>query len=398
MWNGIDERPASLVVDVTLTMLVSFKTRCADAPGNRALRETAVARRAYAAPPLVSRGVVMSWSHRFVVAAAALASPGVALHAQTLHASLQRTFSHAGIGRQIAFSPDSRVLATSSADGSITLRRVADGVTLRTITHPNGATSIAFTRDGATLISAGYDATVRLWRVSDGAPVRTLTGHRKTVWTVSASPDGQTMASAGEDSTVRLWRIADGAPLRTLRGHTRNVWSVDFSPDGRRLASSSFDATVKLWNVDTGALERTLTDASEAVVHVAFSPDGAVVAGSGDDSAVWLWRVSDGSLVRVLTGGSSHIYSVEFSPDGQWLATGGRGQSAIATFWKQIAGYRLSPKGKTVRLWRLRDGALLSVLADHVDDVWSLAFSPDGQWLATASEEGTVNLYRLRPR
>jgi WD40 repeat protein len=134
------------------------------------------------------------------------------------------------------------------------------------------------------------------------------------------------------------------------------------------------------------------------VVHVAFSPDGSLVAGSGDDSSIKLWRVSDGLLVRVLTGGSSHIYTFAFSPDGQWLASGGRGQSAIATFWKQIAGYRWSPKGKTVRLWRMRDGALLSVLADHVDDVWSVAISPDGQWLASGAEEGTVKLYRLRSR
>jgi WD40 repeat protein len=197
---------------------------------------------------------------------------------------------------------------------------------------------------------------------------------------------------------VRVWRLTDGAPLHTLRGHARNVWSVSFSPDGHRIASGSFDKTVKLWNVDTGALERTLTDATQAVVHVAFSPDGSLVAGSGDDSAVRLWRVGDGKLARVLTGGSSHIYTFAFGPDGQWLVSGGRGQSAIATLWKQIAGYRFSPNGKTVRLWRLGDGALLAVLTDHVDDVWSVDISADGQWLASASEEGTVNLYRLRLR
>ena len=114
-------------------------------------------------------------------------------------------------------------------------------------------------------------------------------------------------------------------------------------------------------------------------------------------SSIKLWRVSDGALVRVLMGGTSHVYAVAFSPDGKRLASGGRGQGAIATFWKQIAAYRWSPKGKTVRLWRVRDGSLQAVLADHVDDVWSLAMSPDGQWLASGSEEGTVTVYRLRP-
>ena len=131
-------------------------------------------------------------------------------------------------------------------------------------------------------------------------------------------------------------------------------------------------------------------------MSVAASGDGALVAGGGDDSSIRLWRVDDGRLVHLLTGGSNHVYTVAFSPDSRWLASGGREMGGAGTLWKGIAGRRLSgARRPTVRLWRVSDGALLQALAEHDDNIWSLAFSPDGTLLASASADGTVKLHRL---
>src|SRR5687767_1928189 len=326
------------------------------------------------------------------LAAPAQAQPG------TLKATLHHTLkAHSAEPRQLAFSPDSRMLATSGVDSVVKLWSVADGKLVRALVHPAGVTSVAFSHDGQWLVSGSYDSMVRVWRVADGSLMRALKGHARAVWSVDVSADGQRIASSGEDNTVRLWRLSDGGALRVLRGHALNVWHVAFSPDGKRVASGSFDKTVRIWRADNGALERILSGHEEAVVGIAFSPGGAMLASGGDDNTVRIWRVSDGRRLKTIRVGN-HVYSVAFSPDGTSLASGAREKSAIGTLWKQIVGNRpglRGANGKSVRLWRIRDGVLQHSLAGYLGDVWSVAFSPDGALLATTSEDGTVKLWRL---
>jgi len=272
---------------------------------------------------------------------------------------------------------------------------MSDGKLARMIRHPEAVTSVAFSPDGQSLVSVSYDGAARLWRVGDGTLARTFKGHTGTVWAVACSPDGQRIATSGEDKTVRLWRPSDGALLNTLKGHTLNVWSVAFSPDSKLVGSGSFDRTIKLWRTDTGALLRTLSGSGEAVVHIEFSPDGQVLASAGDDKLIRLWRVSDGKPLRSLSG-SDHVYAVTFSRDGQWLASGGRARGNLATLWQQFFGNRLlGGNGKTARLWRVSDGALQQELSGHSDDVWAVALSPDGKWLATAGLDKVVKVWSL---
>ena len=295
--------------------------------------------------PLLRGGVILLCLTLSVVAVA---------QAPTLRASRYHTITgHTEESRQIAFSPDARLLATSSVDSTVRLWSVGDGKLVRTLRHPEAVTSIAFSPDGQWLVSGSYDGKARVWDVHAGTLARALTGHTGTVWTVAFSPDGQRIASSGEDKTIKLWRT------------------------------------------DTGALVRTLTGSKEAVVDIAFSPDGQLLASGGDDSLLRLWRVSDGSLVRSIAG-SDHIYGVAFSGDGKWIASGGRARGNLATLWQQFFGNRLlGGNGKTARLWRVSDGALQQELSGHSDDVWSVALSPDGRWLATGSEDKTVVIWRL---
>jgi WD40 repeat protein len=143
-------------------------------------------------------------------------------------------------------------------------------------------------------------------------------------------------------------------------------------------------------------LHGTLAGHAEVVWQIIFSPDGQNLASCSADRTVKLWRVKDGAQVNILTGGSEHVYAVAFSADGQYLASGSREKGGVGMLWKQLAGERLSgDRGQTVRLWRVSDGTLQQVLAEHSGDVHSIALSPNAQWLASSGYDKTVKLWRL---
>jgi WD40 repeat protein len=312
-------------------------------------------------------------------------------HEPLLEARLDRRIPiGTGSPHELAFSPDGRWLAATTANGEIRLFDLAAGGAPRIVVNPAGATSVAFSRDGRQLASGGYDGQVRIWSTADGAFLRTLAGHAGTVWTVAFAPDGRSVASGGEDRTARIWPLDGGVP-KVLRGHELNIWSLRFSPDGRTLVTGSFDHTVRLWDVGTGRPLRTLAGHGQAVVGVAFSPDGTLVASGSDDSTVRLWRVADGAEVRRLPA-RSHIYEVAFSPDGRWVAGSGRARGFVGTMWHGATG--LGGAGEAARIWRVSDGAPVEALK-HPDDAVSLSFSPDGRWLATAAEGPLLSLWRL---
>jgi hypothetical protein len=156
--------------------------------------------------------------------------------------------------------------------------------------HAGEVLGITFSPDGRLLATASYDGTARLWDPATGGHLRTLTGHTRQVSGVAFSPDGRLLATASEDTTARLWDPATGDCLRTFTSHTDMVSDVAFSPGWRLLATAGRDGTARLWDPATGQQLRALAGHTGTVVGVAFSPDGRLLATADRDGTAQLWN------------------------------------------------------------------------------------------------------------
>ncbi|MDE0427259.1 MAG: WD40 repeat domain-containing protein [Candidatus Poribacteria bacterium] len=273
-----------------------------------------------------------------------------------------------------------------------------ENIHTRYVEHRYAVYSVAFSPDGQILASGSADKTIGLWSATaekqTGLKISNSVSVDKTInpWK-AARVTSQLMSSDGNVSNTKH--------LKTLVGHRYTVHSVAFSPDGKTLASGSEDNTIILWDTTTGEHTRTLASPTgpfveptgtlvghtDTVYSVAFSPDGRTLASSSEDSTVLLWDTTTGEHIKTLArptgpfvgptdplaGHTDTVYSVAFSPDGQILASGSA--------------------DNTIILWDATTGQYKQTLTGHKRAVYSIAFSPDGQILASGSWDKTIILW-----
>ena len=240
--------------------------------------------------------------------------------------------------------------------------------------HTGWVGRIAWSPDGRMLASPSQDGTIRLWDAETGECLRTLEGHTDAVLFVVFDPAGRILASGGADKTVKLWEVESGRLLRTLGGHAGSVVSVAYDPAGRILASGGADKTVKLWEVESGRLLRTLEGHTGWVFSVAFDPTGRTLTSGGEDKTVKLWEVESGRLLRTLEGHTNPVACIGFSSAHRLLATKGGGADG------------------TIRLWNPDTGICVAVIPEPASIYWppGLVFHPRLPLLATVgSDPGT---------
>lgn len=356
--------------------------------------------------------------------------------------------------KSLAVTPDGRQIVTATLDGAVKVLDFDEGRVLRTLQPPGEAVNaVVASPNGESVAGALGDSTVRLWNIHTGAEAAVLSGHSREVICLAFDPTGTTLVTGGYDSTVKIWDVATRSERHTLNGHTVGVNAVAVSSDGHSVVSGGGDQLIHEWDMKTGKINRTLRGHTRRITCVAMPPESrTVVSGSDDNLRIWqpdgeqeaavarghegwvqlaaigskdsvlasasadhsirLWDALSGRELRKLRETVQQVEALSFANDDQQLlAVDGDG---LLYVWDVATGESRDIRGKvhdcsaaaidrlctrfvtggverTLRVWDVARGELISELPGHDHSIQCIAISPDGKFFAS----GDLNSVRI---
>ncbi len=307
---------------------------------------------------------------------------------------------------------------------------------------PVVVTALAFTNDNARLVTGGHHELL-VWNVADGKLEKRIRTRSERAYAMTFLPDGKLVVAGGrpgQEGDVRVYDINGGKPkvengvahldgvadtgvmLKQLLEADDSVLCLDATPDGKLLASGGSDRIVNVWDLAGGITAARLTQSIENhadwVFGVALSPDGKSLLTCSRDKTAKVWDIGTKESVLTFPGHQAPVYGVAVQADGKqgfsvgednqlrgWATTGdGKQTRAAAAGAKGVFKVVVNRKqplmatcsgDTTVRLWNVASGAAVRTLSGHTDWTYAVAFSPDGNLVASGAFNGEVKIWKV---
>ncbi|MFP4322426.1 MAG: protein kinase domain-containing protein [Anaerolineales bacterium] len=292
--------------------------------------------------------------------------------------------------------------------------------------HAGDIRFTAFSPDGARIVSGSDDGFAIIWDVESGEVETVLRGHTRIVHDGAFSPDGRTIMTASSDGTLIEWDVSSGSVLRRFSASSAIPLAVAFGPDGASMLVGYADATARLWGLssptetwryaagDFGLVTMAYDSArnflitsptARDIVDLSLRPVKLVELDAETGELLAEIPVSDLDLIAGIAyhRASDTLATALFS--GQvivWDATTWEERYILTDGITLPTRVRISPQGDIgvvgtftgdLLMWNMEDQQIVQTFDNHTDSVLAVAFTADGQLMASGGRDDRVILW-----
>nr|XP_016492993.1 PREDICTED: angio-associated migratory cell protein-like [Nicotiana tabacum] len=314
---------------------------------------------------------------------------------------------------------DATLVATGGGDNRGFMWRIGQGdFAFELEGHENSVSSLAFSTDSRLLASGSFELNIRVWDITSGSSKGTLEGPGGGIEWVRWHPRAHVLAGS-EDSSVWMWNADNMAFMNMFLGHRGSVTCGGFTPDGKLICTGSDDATLRIWDPRSAQSIHVVSGHPyhmEGLTCLTINVDSTLVLTGSKDGSAHIVNITTGRVVTSLSAHTDSIECVGFSASAPWAATGGMDNKLIiwdlqrssprsicehedgvtCLLWLGQSKYVATGcvDGK-VRIWDSRSGECVRTFNGHTGAIQSIAASSNGEYLVSASMDGTARVFEI---
>jgi len=244
-------------------------------------------------------------------------------------------------------------------------------------------TTLDWNHDGSQLATGSYDGQARIWSAS-GTLANTLTKHKGPIFSLKWNSTGQYLLSGSVDKTAIIWDAATGGVRQQFAFHKDPTLDVDWR-DVDSFASCSTDRMIYVCKLGQNNYLKCFRGHNDEVNAIKWDPSGTLLASCSDDYTAKVWSMKQDTCLHDLREHKKEIYTIKWSP------TGPGSSNPSAPLVLASASF-----DSTIRLWDPETGTCNHVLDKHTDPVYSVAFSSNGQYLASGSFDKCLHIWSVK--
>ena len=324
--------------------------------------------------------------------------------AMILNRPLYTYRNHKGAVTAVAWSPDGQHIASSGTlDRSVQVWNAYTGKSAFPSQTPKGfatftpapqrVDALAWSPDSTLVAAALGNDSVETLNIENGYtqqfPLSVFGNSNALAW----SPDGSKIAAISDNTTVNMLSATTRRSLFAFSSLTQAVFTLAWSLDGKFIASGGVDGIVRVWNAITGQLYLTYSRHAAAVYAVSWSSDSKLIASGGADGTVQVWDAATGRTLFIYRGHTGTVNTVAWQ-GGSFLSTGSNAYIASGGADTTVQVWSFGMIGDTKNMLAMALQGEHVIYRGHSGPVTSVTWAPDGQHIASGSEDGTVQVWQ----